>query len=47
MSIQDQSAFFDRAIAVAAEGIGLVVFLGEHTDWFRSPRARRRRGIRP
>ncbi|EST29939.1 TetR/AcrR family transcriptional regulator [Streptomyces roseochromogenus] len=31
-SVQDQSAFFDRAIAVAAEGIGLVVPLSEHTD---------------
>ncbi len=31
-SVRDQSAFFDRAIAVAAEGIGLVVPLGENTD---------------
>jgi hypothetical protein len=31
-SVRDESAFFDFAIAVAAEGIGLVVPLGEHTD---------------
>lgn len=31
-SVRDQSAFFDRAIAVAAEGIGLAVPLGEDTD---------------
>ncbi|MFJ5675246.1 TetR-like C-terminal domain-containing protein [Streptomyces sp. NPDC093097] len=31
-SVRDQAAFFDRAIAVAAEGIGLVVPLGENTD---------------
>ncbi|MFI6765946.1 TetR-like C-terminal domain-containing protein [Streptomyces sp. NPDC050355] len=31
-SVRDESAFFDYAIAVAAEGIGLVVPLGEHTD---------------
>ncbi|MFE5120980.1 WHG domain-containing protein [Streptomyces sp. NPDC056669] len=31
-SVRDETAFFDYAIAVAAEGIGLVVPLGEHTD---------------
>ncbi|WP_438486830.1 TetR-like C-terminal domain-containing protein [Streptomyces sp. S186] len=31
-SVQDQAAFFDRAIAVAAEGVGLVVPLGDDTD---------------
>lgn len=31
-SVRDQSAFFDYAIAVAAESIGLEVPLGEHTD---------------
>jgi AcrR family transcriptional regulator len=31
-SVRDESAFFDYAIAVAAEGIGLVVPLGEDTD---------------
>ncbi|MGP3926909.1 TetR-like C-terminal domain-containing protein [Streptomyces sp. 8N616] len=31
-SVRDESAFFDFAIAVAAEGIGLVVPLGENTD---------------
>lgn len=31
-SVRDESAFFDYAIAVAAEGIGLVVPLGENTD---------------
>ncbi|MEV7465910.1 WHG domain-containing protein [Streptomyces kronopolitis] len=31
-SVQDQSAFFDRAIAVAAEGVGLVVPLGADID---------------
>ncbi|MER7110093.1 TetR-like C-terminal domain-containing protein [Streptomyces sp. NPDC000229] len=31
-SVRDESAFFDFAIAVAAEGIGLVVPLGETTD---------------
>ncbi|PNG91494.1 TetR-like C-terminal domain-containing protein [Streptomyces malaysiensis] len=31
-SVRDEAAFFDYAIAVAAEGIGLVVPLGENTD---------------
>ncbi|MEU9122431.1 TetR-like C-terminal domain-containing protein [Streptomyces sp. NPDC048506] len=31
-SVRDESAFFDFAIAVAAEGIGLVVPSGAHTD---------------
>ncbi|AEM82946.1 TetR/AcrR family transcriptional regulator [Streptomyces violaceusniger] len=31
-SVRDETAFFDYAVAVAAEGIGLVVPLGEHTD---------------
>ncbi|MFF8828134.1 TetR/AcrR family transcriptional regulator [Streptomyces sp. NPDC015131] len=31
-SVRDESAFFDYAIAVAAEGIGLVVPAGETTD---------------
>ncbi|WP_212908889.1 TetR-like C-terminal domain-containing protein [Streptomyces sp. TS71-3] len=31
-SVRDESAFFDYAIAVAAEGIGLTVPVGEHTD---------------
>ncbi|WP_127355749.1 TetR-like C-terminal domain-containing protein [Actinacidiphila soli] len=31
-SVRDESAFFDFAIAVAAEGIGLVVPLGDNTD---------------
>ncbi|WP_431045737.1 TetR-like C-terminal domain-containing protein [Streptomyces sp. P1-3] len=31
-SVRDESAFFDYAVAVAAEGIGLVVPLGENTD---------------
>lgn len=31
-SVRDESAFFDFAVAVAAEGIGLVVPLDEHTD---------------
>ncbi|MFF4020924.1 TetR/AcrR family transcriptional regulator [Streptomyces sp. NPDC001843] len=31
-SVRDQSAFFDFAVAVAAEGIGLVVPVGEGTD---------------
>ncbi|MFF7971958.1 WHG domain-containing protein [Streptomyces sp. NPDC007905] len=31
-SVRDQSAFFDFAIAVAAEGVGLVVPLDETTD---------------
>ncbi|PZH16895.1 TetR family transcriptional regulator [Streptomyces sp. NTH33] len=31
-SVRDESAFFDFAIAVAAEGVGLVVPLGENTD---------------
>lgn len=31
-SVRDETAFFDYAVAVAAEGIGLVVPLGENTD---------------
>ncbi|GGL79696.1 TetR family transcriptional regulator [Streptomyces fumigatiscleroticus] len=31
-SVRDESAFFDFAVAVAAEGIGLKVPAGEHTD---------------
>ncbi|MFI5683412.1 TetR-like C-terminal domain-containing protein [Streptomyces sp. NPDC051636] len=31
-SVRDEASFFDYAIAVAAESIGLVVPLGEHTD---------------
>ncbi|MEV5505480.1 TetR/AcrR family transcriptional regulator [Streptomyces orinoci] len=31
-SVRDESAFFDYAIAVAAESTGLAVPLGEHTD---------------
>ncbi|QLE75725.1 TetR/AcrR family transcriptional regulator [Streptomyces rectiverticillatus] len=31
-SVRDESAFFDFAVAVAAEGIGLVVPAGENTD---------------
>ncbi|MBI0297551.1 WHG domain-containing protein [Streptomyces sp. PRKS01-29] len=31
-SVRDEAAFFDYAVAVAAEGIGLVVPLGENTD---------------
>ncbi|GAA0927355.1 TetR-like C-terminal domain-containing protein [Streptomyces thermoalcalitolerans] len=31
-SVRDESAFFDFAVAVAAEGVGLVVPLDEHTD---------------
>lgn len=31
-SVKDEAAYFDYAIAVAAEGIGLEVPLGEHTD---------------
>ncbi|WP_107428740.1 TetR/AcrR family transcriptional regulator [Streptomyces kebangsaanensis] len=31
-SVRDESAFFDFAIAVAAEGVGLVVPPGENTD---------------
>ncbi|MFI9723116.1 TetR/AcrR family transcriptional regulator [Streptomyces sp. NPDC052396] len=31
-SVRDEAAFFDYAIAVAAEGVGLMVPLDEHTD---------------
>ncbi|MGW7594870.1 TetR/AcrR family transcriptional regulator [Streptomyces rubiginosohelvolus] len=31
-SVRDEAGFFDYAVAVAAEGIGLVVPLGENTD---------------
>ncbi|AGP53401.1 TetR-like C-terminal domain-containing protein [Streptomyces rapamycinicus] len=31
-SVRDEAAFFDYAVAVAAEGIGLVVPLGDNTD---------------